>query len=129
MHKLPVALATILIAALTMRVIGATEDQSQPTQTTDPAFIMTVMDAFKISGKGVALTGRIENGIVRAGDSVCLTAAKIGRRTLTVNAIELGSNTPDSAKQGDIVGILVNGIDKGDISRGGSDKLTASCAP
>ena len=88
---------------------------------------MTIMDAFKVSGKGVAITGRIDSGTVHTGDSVCLTAANVGTKILTVDAIQIGQQTHASAKQGDTVGILVNGIDRRDISRGGGDKLSASC--
>ena len=128
MHRLATTLSLFLLGTLPISVIGAGESESAAEQTMDPAFSMTVMDAFKVSGKGVAITGRIDSGTVRTGDSVCLTAAKIGTKALTVNAIQLGQKMSDSAEQGDIVGILVGGIDKGDITRRGSDTLTARCA-
>ena len=128
MHSLATTLSLFLLGALAISAIEANEGETAAEQAADPAFSMTVMDAFKVSGKGVAITGRIDSGTVRTGDSVCLTAAKIGTKALTVNAIQLGQKMSDSAEQGDIVGILVGGIDKGDITRRGSDTLTARCA-
>jgi len=96
-------------------------------QAAGDAFHMPVADAFKITGKGVVLTGRIASGSVNVGDSVCLTAAKIGTRTLKVEGIEMFRKVLDSARQGDMVGILVGGIEAKDITRGGGDRLTATC--
>lgn len=98
---------------------------SDATETGVSAFSMTVMDAFKISGRGVAITGRVDTGSVKAGDTVCLVAAKIGTRVLKVEAIELRT-LADEAKAGDMPGIVVNGIDTKDISR--NDQLRSSCS-
>ena len=97
---------------------------SDATETGVSAFSMTVMDAFKISGRGVAITGKVDEGIVRVGETVCLIAAKIGTRELKVEAVERGATT-DSAKAGDMPGIVVNGVDVKDISR--NDQLRSSC--
>ena len=129
MQRFATNLAVILLAALPSPNAGATSGQPSADEAGDSAFSMTVMDAFKIAGKGVIITGRIDSGTVRTGDSVCLTAAKIGTRTLTVEAVENFGRSLESAHQGDSVGILVNGVDKQDISRSGSDKLSASCTP
>jgi len=88
---------------------------------------MSIADAFTIQGRGVVLTGRIDSGQVNVGDRVCLTAAKIGTRTLTVEAIEKARKSIESAKQGDLAGILVTGIEAKDVTRGGSDRLDTTC--
>lgn len=88
------------------------------------AFHMSIQDAFTISGKGVVVTGRIESGRVRVGDSVCLTAAKIGTRTLRVEGIEMFRKAVDSAGAGETPGLLVSGIEPADITRPGGDKLS-----
>lgn len=91
-------------------------------------FSMKVMDAFKISGKGVVLTGKVESGTVQVGDSVCLITDKAGQRTLSVDAIELKRNMVNKARAGDMPGILVKGIDRKDITVNGTDRLTAHCS-
>jgi len=97
---------------------------SEGTESGVAPFSMTVMDAFKISGRGVAITGKVDEGIVRVGDTVCLIAAKIGARELKVEAVERGA-TADSASAGDMPGIVVNGVDIKDISR--NDQLRSAC--
>lgn len=90
----------------------------------DSEFHFTVADVFKIQGRGVIITGLVDRGSVRVGDSVCLKSAKIGTRTLTVTGIE-SRNKKDSAGKGERPGILVSGIDKRDVSP--KDKLLSSC--
>lgn len=91
----------------------------------ESAFNMTVMDVFKISGRGVVLTGRVDAGSVSVGDSVCLQSAKSGARVLQVESIEQMSSLVDSASAGDMLGILVNGIEAKDVSK--NDQLRSSC--
>ncbi|MGK2926304.1 MAG: EF-Tu/IF-2/RF-3 family GTPase [Lysobacterales bacterium] len=88
------------------------------------AFRMSVADSFKIHGKGVVITGRIESGRVSVGDSVCLTAARIGTRTLRVEGIEIYRKVVDSASAGETPGLLVDGVEPADITRPGDDKLS-----
>lgn len=84
-------------------------------------------DAFAITGRGVVLTGLVDSGSVRVGDSVCLRAANVGSRILTVKAIEVGRRGVDAAFVGEAAGILVEGIDRADVTRGAEDELTARC--
>lgn len=93
----------------------------------DEEFSFTVMDAFKISGGKVELviTGKVDTGAVNVGDKVCLHSKTSGTTELTVAAIEIFRKVTDSAKAGDMVGIGVNGLSKGDVGKG--DSITASC--
>lgn len=93
-------------------------------QATAEDFHFTIADAFKITGHGVAITGLVDSGSVRAGDSVCLIAARIGSRMLKVDSIEIRGNK-ESASKGDRPGIMVSGIDTSDISP--KDELRSSC--
>jgi hypothetical protein len=93
-------------------------------QTTASEFRFTVADAFKIQGRGVVITGRVDSGTVRVGDNVCLKSVKSGTRTLSVEGIEIAGNK-DSASKGDRPGILVSGIATSDVSP--KDELRSSC--
>jgi len=85
---------------------------------------MTVMDVFTISGGGVVISGRVNAGSVSIGETVCLSSANSGSRELHVDGIELFRKLVNTAKAGDITGLLVSGVNKGDVSAG--DKL-ANC--
>lgn len=91
-------------------------------------FSMKVMDAFKVSGRGVVLTGAIERGSVRVGDSVCLTTVKAGQQTSTVKAILLKQSESEEASAGDMPGILFDDIDRKNITIRGTDRLSATCS-
>jgi len=100
------------------------ESATVANQNTANDFHFTVADAFKITGRGVAITGLVDSGSVRAGDSVCLISAKIGSRMLKVDSVEIKGNK-DSAAKGDRPGIVVSGITIKDVSP--KDELSSSC--
>ena len=110
-------------------ILAGTWHSALPADTSDQAsFSMKVMDAFKVSGRGVVLTGAVESGSVRVGDSVCLTTVKAGQQTSTVKAILLKQSESDEASAGDMPGILFDDIDRKDITIRGSDRLSATCS-
>jgi translation elongation factor EF-Tu-like GTPase len=95
---------------------GVTADRDLPGLAVDEAFGMTVADVFTITGKGVVVTGRIESGTVSVGDEACLTG-KGGTRTVTINGIEHFREVRESAKAGDDVGLLLDGVEKSDVAK------------
>ena len=88
-----------------------------PERETEKAFLMAVEDVFSITGRGTVATGRIERGQINVGDAVELVGLKDTKET-TVTGIEMFQKTLDSGMAGDNVGILIRGIQKGDIERG-----------
>jgi hypothetical protein len=89
-------------------------------------FKMPVMDVFEIRAKGTLLTGIVERGRVKVGDTVCLVTARSGVREVSVEAIQMRNMEVDSAGQGDLPGILIGGLDPGTAEKG--DELRSSCA-
>jgi translation elongation factor EF-Tu-like GTPase len=89
-------------------------------------FSMKVADVFKVPGRGVVLTGRVESGSVRIGESICLRGEKVGARELSVHGIQVSGKAGDSAQIGDMAGILVTGIEAPDVVAG-ADSLTSNC--
>jgi elongation factor Tu len=83
----------------------------------DPSFQMTVEDVFSIRGRGTVVTGKIEQGRVRAGDVLELRGA-YDARELVVSAVERLHKKVDQASIGDFVGILLKDVTKEDVSRG-----------
>lgn len=83
-------------------------------------FKMTVEDVFVIRRRGVIATGKVESGTLRVGDTVSIN----GTLSATVGAIEQFRKERDEANVGDNIGLLLKGIEKGQIERG--SVLTAS---
>jgi elongation factor Tu len=85
-------------------------------------FRLTVEDVFTIRGRGTVVTGRVESGTLRTGDTVRQTRPDGVARDLTVTGIEMFRKVTDVANAGDNVGLLVRDATGDDIGRG--DVLT-----
>ena len=85
----------------------------------DPAgaFSMPVDDVFSIKKRGTVVTGRIASGSIRVGDTVVVHGAG-GSVTARCRAVEMFRKQLDEAHAGDNVGLLLDGVDKGDVARG-----------
>jgi elongation factor Tu len=89
----------------------------EPERKKDGPFLMAIEGIFMAIGRGTVLTGKIETGILKIGDSLEV----IGPRE-TITTICLGLETfrksLDIAEVGDNVGILVKAVKRGDVQRG-----------
>ena len=88
-----------------------------PERETDKSFLMAVEDVFSITGRGTVATGRVERGVVRIGDTIEIVGLG-DTQTTTVTGLEMFQKTLEESVAGDNVGILLRGIDKGQIQRG-----------
>ena len=70
-------------------------------------FYMPIEDVFKITSKGVVLTGKIEKGSVRLGDKVEVLLDDNRKIQTTVLGIEMLTKLKEVAYAGDNVGILI----------------------
>ena len=70
-------------------------------------FYMPIEDVFKITSKGVVLTGKIEKGILRLGDKVEVLLDDNRKIQTTVLGIETLTKLKEVAYAGDNVGILI----------------------
>ena len=104
------------IFALFVFSISVFAQKPTPTPAPQP-FLMAVEDVFYISGRGVVATGKIERGVIKTGDPVEILGLKAAK-TATVAGIEMFRKILSEAKAGDNVGILLRGVEKGDIERG-----------
>ncbi len=86
--------------------------------TTDPRFHMLIQDRFAIAGKGVVLTGTIDQGSLRVGDEVVIRGTDPGGLKTTVTSIESGRKIVQEAVAGATVGILIQGIRREDAQPG-----------
>jgi len=89
----------------------------EPARETDKDFLMPVEDVFSISGRGTVVTGRIERGQVKIGESIEIVGIR-DTQTTTVTGIEMFRKEMTVGEAGDNCGILVRGICKDDVERG-----------
>lgn len=88
-----------------------------PTREIDKPFLMPIEDVFGIKGRGTVVTGRIERGKVKVGDTVEMVGLKDTRSTV-VTGVEMFKKLLDEGIAGDNVGCLLRGIERTDVERG-----------
>nr|ARW60266.1 translation elongation factor Tu [Laurencieae sp.] len=88
-----------------------------PQRDIEKTFLMAVEDVFSITGRGTVATGRIERGIIKVGDTIEIVGLQ-ETKTTTITGLEMFQKTLDEGMAGDNIGILLRGIQKGDIQRG-----------
>jgi len=89
----------------------------EPKREVDKPFLMPVEDVFTISGRGTVVTGRIERGIVKVGDTVEIIGFTQTRSTV-VTGVEMFRKLLDQGQAGDNVGCLLRGVKREEIERG-----------
>ncbi|WP_169763428.1 elongation factor Tu [Campylobacter mucosalis] len=88
-----------------------------PARATDKDFLMPIEDVFSISGRGTVVTGRIEKGVVKVGDTIEIVGIR-DTQTTTVTGVEMFRKEMDQGEAGDNVGVLLRGTKKEDVERG-----------
>jgi elongation factor Tu len=89
-----------------------------PPRDVDKDFLMPIEDVFSITGRGTVATGRIESGVINTGDPVEILGFGAEKLTSTITGVEMFRKILDRGEAGDNVGLLLRGIEKGDIRRG-----------
>jgi elongation factor Tu len=78
---------------------------------------MPVEDVFSITGRGTVATGRIEQGVIKTGETVEIVGIKDTENTV-VTGVEMFKKILDEGRAGDNVGCLLRGTKREDIERG-----------
>ncbi|GEK48403.1 elongation factor Tu [Halomonas pacifica] len=89
----------------------------EPERAIDQPFLMPIEDVFSISGRGTVVTGRIERGIVKAGEEIEIVGIKDTTKT-TVTGVEMFRKLLDEGRAGENVGALLRGTKRDDVERG-----------
>ena len=89
----------------------------EPKREVDKPFAMPVEDVFSIKGRGTVATGRVERGKVKVNEEIEIVGLKDTKKTV-VTGLEMFRKTLDESVAGDNVGVLLRGIEKGDVERG-----------
>jgi elongation factor Tu len=90
----------------------------QPVRDIDKPFLMPIEDVFSIKGRGTVVTGRVERGKVKVGDSLEIVGLKPDVMATTCTGVEMFQKTLDYGEAGDNLGILLRGIEKEQVERG-----------
>ncbi|MGZ6976427.1 MAG: elongation factor Tu [Acidimicrobiia bacterium] len=89
----------------------------EPQRDLDKPFLMPVEDVFSITGRGTVATGRVEQGIIKTGETVEIVGIKDTTSTV-VTGVEMFKKILDEGRAGDNVGCLLRGTKREDIERG-----------
>jgi elongation factor Tu len=89
----------------------------EPVRDLDKPFLMPVEDVFSITGRGTVATGRIEQGIIKTGETVEIVGIKDTTSTV-VTGVEMFKKILDEGRAGDNVGCLLRGTKREEIERG-----------
>jgi elongation factor Tu len=89
----------------------------QPERPIDKPFLMPIEDVFSISGRGTVVTGRVERGVVKVGETVEIIGIRPTSST-TVTGVEMFRKLLDQGQAGDNVGCLLRGIEREGVERG-----------
>nr|AYC64310.1 Translation elongation factor Tu [Pseudochlorodesmis sp. HV01306a] len=88
-----------------------------PQRNIDKDFLMAIEDVVSITGRGTVVTGRVERGKVKLGDTVEIIGFKNTQET-TITGLEMFQKTLEESVAGDNAGILLRGVQKNEIQRG-----------
>jgi len=89
----------------------------EPKRETDKPFMMAVEDVFSIKGRGTVVTGRVDRGRVKVGETVEIIGLRETRSTV-VTGVEMFHKQLDEGIAGDNLGLLLRGIERTDVERG-----------
>jgi len=89
----------------------------EPVRDVDRPFLMPIEDIFSITGRGTVVTGRVERGMLKAGEEVEIIG--FGKHDkVVVTSVEMFRKILEDARAGDNVGLLLRGVAKDDVERG-----------
>ena len=80
-------------------------------------FLLAVEDVLTITGRGTVVTGRVERGQCKMGDTLEIVGIK-PTKSAVVTGMEMFRKTLDFCEAGDNVGILLRGVERDDVVRG-----------
>ena len=88
-----------------------------PEREVDRPFLMPIEDVFSIQGRGTVVTGRIDRGTIKTGESVEIVGIR-DTRTTVVTGVEMFNKILDSGEAGDNIGALLRGVERKEVERG-----------
>ncbi|MCL7929925.1 elongation factor Tu [Halomonas llamarensis] len=100
----------------------------EPERAIDQPFLMPIEDVFSISGRGTVVTGRVERGVIKAGEEVEVVGMRDTTKTV-VTGVEMFRKLLDEGRAGENVGALLRGTKRDDVERGQVLAKTGTITP
>ncbi|HEX2473668.1 MAG TPA: elongation factor Tu [Lacipirellulaceae bacterium] len=89
-----------------------------PTRPVDKPFRMAIENVYSIEGRGTVVTGVVDQGVIRTGDSVDIVGFTGAPRTVVCTQVKTFTDVLDSAEAGSNIGCLLRGVERGEVERG-----------
>jgi elongation factor Tu len=89
----------------------------EPKREVDKPFLMPIEDIFTITGRGTVVTGRVDRGVLKAGEEIEIIGFGKHDKAI-VTSVEMFRKILEDARAGDNVGLLLRGVAKEDVERG-----------
>jgi elongation factor Tu len=99
-----------------------------PARYTEAPFLLPVENVLTITGRGTVVTGAVERGSVRVGDTVEVVGLGAGL-TAVVTGVETFGKPMDRAEAGDNAALLLRGVRRQQVRRGQVVAQPGSVAP
>ena len=96
-------------------LLEAFDDFKLPEKPTGKPLRIPIQDVYTITGVGTVPVGRVETGVVKAGQKIVVMPAGVPGE---IKTIETHHTQMESAEAGDNIGFNLRGVDKKDIKRG-----------
>lgn len=101
-----------------LKLMGEVDDYiPEPKRDLDKPFLMSVEDVFSIQGRGTVVTGRVEQGTIKAGQDVEIVGLKDTVK-VACTGVEMFKKSLEFGQAGDNLGCLLRGIKREDVTRG-----------
>ena len=97
---------------------GSVEAGTNTTYDENGAFLFSIEDVFTITGRGTVVTGNVQRGKLKVGDTVQIVGLSEEILTTEVTGIEMFREQKDEATVGDNAGIVLKDITREQVQRG-----------
>jgi elongation factor Tu len=102
-----------------LQLMQACDDNiPEPQRDIDKPFLMPIEDVFTITGRGTVVTGRVERGIVKVGETIEIVGIHDKTQSTTVTGVEMFRKLLDEGRAGDNIGVLLRGTKREEVERG-----------
>lgn len=90
----------------------------EPIRDIEKPLLMPIEDVFTIPGRGTVVTGRIERGIVKAGQTIQLVGIHKEIKETVCTGVQMFRKDLDEGRAGENVGLLLRGVKREEVERG-----------
>jgi elongation factor Tu len=96
-----------------------------PVRLVDRPFLMRIENTLTISGRGTVVTGTVDQGVLKIGDTVDIVGLGLDR-TAVCTGLETFGKTLEFASAGDNAALLLRGVKRDEVVRGQAVAATGS---